>query len=155
VQIDIRPAVFDRYGTVGSGRVLIVDSDCPRCDEVVEFIEIIGGFETLCTRSAGAALTVATEFRPDFVLMNTDLSDLDCYQLASAFQQRAGLCRARLIALTAEIAATDRQAARLAGFEQFLTLPLQQTALERVLTGRSHRGLDRTSGHWHAGQLHF
>ena len=77
----------------------------------------------------------------------TDLSDLDCYQLASAFQQRAGLCRARLIALTAEIAATDRQAALSAGFEQFLTLPLQQTALERVLTGRSHRGLDRTSGH--------
>jgi len=37
--------------------------------------------------------------------MNTDLSDLDCYHLAAAFQQRAGLCQARLIALTAEIAA--------------------------------------------------
>jgi len=64
VQIDIRPAVVARYRTVGSGRVLIVDSDCPRCDEVVGFIQNLGGFETQCARSAHAALTVATEFQP-------------------------------------------------------------------------------------------
>ena len=137
MQIDFRPAVFNRYRPADSGRVLIVDTDWLRCDEVVGFIQDLGGFDTQCTRSAHAALTVATEFQPGVVLMNTDLSDLDCYQLASAFQQRAGLCHARLIALTSEIAAADRQAALLAGFEQFLTLPLQQTALLRVLTGRS------------------
>jgi CheY-like chemotaxis protein len=151
VQIDVRPAILNGYRPACSGRVLIVDSDGPRCDEVVGFIQTLGGFETLCTGSANGALTVATEFQPGVVLMNTDLSDLDCYHLASEFQQRAGLCQARLIALTAEIAATDRQAALLAGFEQFLTLPLQQAALVRVLTARSPRALDRTSGRSRTG----
>jgi CheY-like chemotaxis protein len=151
MQVDISPTESGRHRSVDCPRVLIVDTDFRRCEEVVAFIEGLGGFETACTHSAVAALTVATGFQPDIVLMNTDLSDLDCYQLASAFQQRAELCWARLIALTAQIAATNRQTALLAGFEQFLTLPLQQTALERVLMGRSHRGLDRVRGRRHAG----
>ena len=134
---------FDRCRRVDSSRVLIVDADCSECDEVAGFVQQLGGFATQCAYSADVALRIATELLPGFVLMNTDRRALDCYRLASMLHQRAGLHETRIIGLTGEIATVDRQVALAAGFEQFLTLPLRQAALEKILTCRSHRGLER------------
>jgi DNA-binding response OmpR family regulator len=107
-------------------------------------IQTIGQFETLFAHSSSDALTRASEFLPGFVLLNADLPQLQCYRLATMLHQRAALCDSRLIALTIEIASMDRHAALMAGFEQFLTLPLQPAALKSVLTRRSHRGPERS-----------
>ena len=124
-------------------RVLIVGPDQPLCDEVAGLVRRLGGFTLQCANSADMALSLAREFRPGFVLLNCDGLDLDCYQFASRLHQLAGLYETRIIGLTKEITTVDRQAALSAGFEQFLTLPLQRVAVEAVLTGNSHRGPDR------------
>ncbi len=134
---------FDRRRGVDSTRVLIVGADRAVCDEVAGSVRTLGGLEIQCAYSADVAVTVASEFLPGFVLLDSDGLDLDCYRLASELHQRAGLYEARIIGLTREIATVDRQAALAAGFEQFLTLPLRQAALVAVLTCRSHRGLQR------------
>ena len=134
---------FDGRRAVDSTQVLVVDADIARCGDVAEMIQTIGRLGTLLAHSSSDALTIASELLPGFVLLNTDLPQLECYRLATMLHRSAVLCDSRLIALTTEIASMDRGAALTAGFEQFLTLPLQQTALESVLTGRSHRGPER------------
>jgi len=138
-----RDLAFDRRRGVDSSRVLIVGADHSVCDEVAGTIQTLDGLEIQCAYCADVALRVATEFLPGFVFLDSDGVDLDCYRLASVLHQRAGLYEARIIGLTKEIATMDRQAALSAGFEQFLTLPLQQAALDAVLTRKSHRGLER------------
>jgi PleD family two-component response regulator len=137
-----RDAGFDRRRGVDSSRVLIVGADHSVCDEVAESVQTLG-LETQCAYSADVAVRVATEFLPGFILLDSDSLDIDCYRLASALHQHAGLHEARIIGLTREIATVDRQAAFSAGFEQVLTLPLRRAALEAILTGKSHRGLER------------
>lgn len=135
---------FDARRTVDSTRVLIVDTDNSRCNAIAEMVQTAGRLETLFAHSYSAALTIALESLPGFVLLNTDLPQLQCYHLATMLHQSAALCDSRLIALTTQIASMDRCAALTAGFEQFLTLPLEQAALKPVLTGRSHRGPERS-----------
>ena len=134
---------FNRSRTVDPARVLIVDADFSRCAGIAACVHIAGRFETRLAYSSGIALTVATDFFPGIVLINTDLPDLAGYSLAAALHRRCGLSQARLIALTTEIAATDRSQALAAGFEQYLTLPLQQPALERALLPGSPSGAQR------------
>jgi DNA-binding response OmpR family regulator len=139
----ITDLAFDRRRGVDSSRVLVVGSDQSVCEAVAGAIQKLGGFAVHRADSATAALKLAGEFRPGFVLLNCDGLDLDCYRFASMLHQLAGLHEIRIIGLTQEIATVDRQAALAAGFEQFLTLPLRLAALEAVLTGNSHRGPDR------------
>jgi DNA-binding response OmpR family regulator len=138
-----RDLAFDRRNGIDSSRVLIVGAEQPGCDEVARSVRRVRGFEVRCVNAADVALRVASEFRPGFVLLNADGLGFDCYRFASLLQQRPGLYETRIIGLTNEIATVDRQAALAAGFEQFLTLPLRQAALDAVLTGNSHRGPER------------
>jgi PleD family two-component response regulator len=131
---------FNRSRTVDPARVLIVDADFSRCASIAVGVHIAGRFETRLAYSSGIGLAIATDFLPGIVLINTDLPDLAGYSLASALHRRSGLSGARLIALTIEIAARDRSQALAVGFEQYLTLPLEQPALERVLLPGSLSG---------------
>lgn len=131
---------FNRSQTVDPARVLIVDADFSRCAGIAVCVHIAGRFETRLAYSSGIALAIATDFLPGIILINTDLPNLAGYSLASALHRRSGLSEARLIALTIEIAARDRSQALAVGFEQYLTLPLQQPALERVLLPGSLSG---------------
>lgn len=135
---------FDGRRTVDSTQVLVVDTNRSRCDDIAEMVQTIGPLESLFAKSSSDALTIASEFLPGFVLLNMDLPELECYRLATMLHQRAPLCDSRLIALTTDVTSMDRRAALIAGFEQFLTLPLQQAALKSVLMGRSHRGPERS-----------
>jgi CheY-like chemotaxis protein len=138
-----RDLSFDGRQSVDATQILIVDTDSSRCHDIAAMIQTIGQLEALVAHSSHDALTIAAECLPGFVLLNTDVTDLGCYRLATLLHQSAVLCDSRLIALTTDITSIDRRAALTAGFEQFLTLPLQQIALESVLTGRSHRGPER------------
>ena len=139
-----RDLSFDARQAVDSTQVLTVDTDQSRCRDIAAMIQMIGQLEAFVAHSGRDALRIAAECRPGFVLLNTDVTELECYRLATLLHQSAALCDSRLIALTADITSIDRRAAFTAGFEQFLTLPLQQVALESVLTGRSHRGPERS-----------
>ena len=116
-------------------RILIV-ADLAASTQISALVHSIGPFETRIASSADPALNIAHSFMPNLVLMSTDLPDLASYRLASALRWHSGLPSLRLIALTDDIASTDRGRALAAGFEQYLTLPVQQAALESALAPR-------------------
>jgi CheY-like chemotaxis protein len=116
-------------------RILIV-ADLAASMQISALVHSIGQFETRIASSADPALNIAHSFLPNIVLMSMDLPDLASYRLASALRWRSGLPSLRLIALTDDIPSTDRGRALAAGFEQYLTLPVQQAALESALVPR-------------------
>jgi CheY-like chemotaxis protein len=116
-------------------RILIV-ADQGISTQVATLVHSIGRFETRMACSADPALDIARSFLPNIVLMSTDLPGLAGYRLASALRWQSRLPSLRLIALTDNIPSTDRGQALAAGFEQYLTLPVEQAALESILISR-------------------
>ncbi len=114
-------------------RVLVIDADFGRSTRILVLVRAIGTFETRTASTAESAVQVAGDFLPNVVLLNTDLPHLAGYQLASALRWRSGLAGMRLIALTSDLAPIDRRRALEAGFEQYLTIPVQLSSLENVL----------------------
>jgi PleD family two-component response regulator len=128
-------------------RILIV-ADFSASVQIATLVHSIGRFETRMACSADAAMNIAGNFLPNIALVSTNLPDLASYHLASALRWHSRLSSLRLIALTDDIPSNDRRRAFEAGFEQYLTLPLQQAALESALVSRlgSHpRGRDLRS----------
>ena len=124
---------FSTHRTVDPSKILVVDPDLSRGAATAALVHSIGWFETRRACSARAALSIANDFLPGVILLSTDLPDLASYSLASTLHRHSVLSLARLIALTADISATDRGHALAAGFEQYLIFPVQQLALERIL----------------------
>jgi CheY-like chemotaxis protein len=116
-------------------RILIV-AELGTSIQIAALVHSIGQFETRIACSPDPALSIARQFLPNIVLMSTDLPDFASYHLASALRWRYRSPSLRLIALTDDIPGTDRRRALAAGFEQYLTLPVQQAALESALTPR-------------------
>jgi CheY-like chemotaxis protein len=116
-------------------RILIV-ADVATNIQIVALLHSIGRFETRFACSANAALSVAHCFLPNIALMSTDLPDLASYRLASALRWDSKFPALRLIALTDDIPGTDRGRTLAAGFEQYLSLPVQSAALKSALVPR-------------------
>jgi len=116
-------------------RILIV-ADLGTSIQIAALVHSIGRFETRIACSSHPALSIARHFLPNIVLMSTDWPDLASYHLASTLRWRDSAPSPRLIALTDDISGTDRGRALAAGFEQYLTLPIQQAALESALAPR-------------------
>jgi PleD family two-component response regulator len=121
--------------SVGPLRILIA-ADFSTSVQIAAQVHTIGQFDTRIACSADAALSTAGDFFPNIALISMNLPDLAGYRLASTLRWHVRLPSLRLIALTDDIPNTDRRRALAAGFEQYITLPVENAALEDVLACR-------------------
>jgi CheY-like chemotaxis protein len=77
---------------------------------------------------------------PDVALVDIGLPDMDGYEVARRLRERLPELKPRLIAVTGYGQEADKQRARLAGFEQHLTKPVDSVVLEQALGGRASPG---------------
>jgi CheY-like chemotaxis protein len=126
---------FHRELSVGPLRILIA-ADFGTSVQIAAQVHSIGQFDTRIACSADVALGIAGHFFPNIALISMNLPDLASYRLASTLRWHARLPSLRLIALTDDIPNTDRRRALAAGFEQYITLPVEKAALEGVLARR-------------------
>jgi CheY-like chemotaxis protein len=95
---------------------------------------------------ASEALDAVATFKPDVVLLDIGLPELDGYEVAQRL--RASGSTVRLIALTGYGQAEDVQRTRAAGFDAHLVKPVDFAALERAGCGaHRRRPHSRLSGH--------
>jgi CheY-like chemotaxis protein len=113
-------------------RILIIDdnSDSAMSEQI-----LLGfyGHEVAVAYSGSAGLELAREFRPEVVLCDIGLSDVDGYQVARQLKQDPATASARLIAVTGYGSDEDRQRCAEAGFALVLTKPVEPDELQRVL----------------------
>ena len=113
-------------------RVLIVDDNEDAANSLALILKL-GGHETASVYTAADALTRASVFRPDVVLLDIGLPGMDGYEVAQQMRELPGLKDIRLVAVTGYGRAEDRLRAREAGFDDHLVKPVEFAQLDRAL----------------------
>ncbi|MCB9881771.1 MAG: response regulator [Planctomycetes bacterium] len=94
------------------------------------------GYESDTVATGRAALEALEAGSYDLVLMDCRMPEMDGYQASRAIrerEQREGLPRATIIAMTANAMKGDREACLEAGMDDYVSKPVAREALERVL----------------------
>jgi CheY-like chemotaxis protein len=81
------------------------------------------------------ALALAEEFQPDAVVLDIGLAGNDRLRVARQLREIPGLETVLLVALTEPGTEGDRQRADAAGFDYYLTKPVDVAVLQELLTG--------------------
>jgi CheY-like chemotaxis protein len=113
-------------------RVLIVDDNEDAANSLALVLKL-SGHETASVYSAADALTHATEFKPDVVLLDIGLPGMNGYEVAQKMRELPGLRNVRLVAVTGYGRSDDRLRAREAGFDEHLTKPVEMAVLDQAL----------------------
>jgi PAS domain S-box-containing protein len=114
-------------------RILVVDDNVDAADSVAMLLDM-EGHQTRTVNTARAALLVAPEFKPDVVLLDIGLPEMDGYEVARRLrEQDGGARRMRLVAVTGYGQPADRERTRAAGFDEHLVKPVEPAVLHEVL----------------------
>ena len=101
-------------------KVLLVDDNADAVAVVAAWLKR-AGHEVHEARDGFAAAELARRLRPDFVFLDLGLPGLDGLAVARQLRADAQLARTRIIAMTGSGREDDREAAREAGFDQYLS----------------------------------
>ena len=112
-------------------RVVIVDDNRDAADSLAMLLRM-GHHEVLTVSLGQDALEAVRTFRPDLVLLDIGLPDLDGYEVARRL--RAAGYQSTLSAVTGFGQLEDRERARRAGFDYHLVKPVDPSALQSMLT---------------------
>ncbi|PSB02754.1 response regulator [Merismopedia glauca] len=116
-------------------RVVLVDDD-PDTRELLAFILKEYGAEAMVVASAGEVLTLLESFKPDILVTDIGMPDMDGYtllrQVRSLPPERGGQVPA--IATTAYARMEDRQQALTAGFQKHIAKPIDPSKLVAAIS---------------------
>lgn len=113
-------------------RVLLVEDNRDAAATLEEVLEG-WGHQVQCAPDGPAALQVAPGFRPEVVLLDIGLPQMDGYEVARRLRSEGRAEGAFLVALTGYAHAEHQTAAREAGFDHLLVKPVDLEQLQRLL----------------------
>ncbi len=112
--------------------MLVVDDNVDAADSLAMMLQIYGHRVRTAFDGEGALSAVRAE-RPDAVVLDIGLPQMDGYEVARRLRAEPGGERILLIALTGYGQAGDRQKAMGVGFDHHLVKPVDPAALQRLL----------------------
>lgn len=104
-------------------RVLVVDDNVDHVQMLALLLEDLG-HETEYAMSGRAALSAAQRFRPDVVLLDLGLPDMDGTGLCRQLKQELGFEHVRILVVTGSAREGDSERVVEAGCDQFLQKPV-------------------------------
>ena len=122
--------------SIPGARILVVDDNADAADSLGSLLQL-EGHTVVVTYTATDALTKLAEFKPDIVLLDIGLPEIDGYEVARRIRSSPDNRHVRLVALTGYGQAEDRQRAKASGFDAHLVKPVEFSSLQRVLAGRA------------------
>jgi CheY-like chemotaxis protein len=118
-------------------RILIVE-DNPRNLELAAVILELE-YEILEAENGKLGVAMARDKRPDLILMDLSMPELDGFGALKELRADSALARIPVVAFTAHAHQADRDAAQQAGFDAYVTKPVDADELlktvERLLGG--------------------
>jgi signal transduction histidine kinase/CheY-like chemotaxis protein len=126
-------------------RVMVVDDNVDAAQMLAALLEVQG--HAVCVEYDGrGALERARRERPDVLLLDIGLPDMDGYELARCLRGQPESAGATLVALTGYGQSQDRKEAEQAGFDHYLVKPADMDQVNDVLAEAAQaRNLDRPS----------
>ena len=122
-------------------RVLVVE-DNEKNMKLFREVLVASGYRTLEATTAGEAIDMASEQTPDLVLMDIQLPDLDGVEALQRLRADARTATIPVVALTAQAMQGDRERFLAAGFDGYVSKPVNVRDL--IATVRDH--CDRAAG---------
>ncbi len=115
-------------------RVLIIEDNPDVGRSLADVLSTIGHDVTVA-RDGSAGVSLAREMKPDVVICDVGLPDMNGYEVARALRQDEALRATRLIALSGYAQPEDRERARAAGFDVHLPKPAPIDELAELVGG--------------------
>jgi len=125
----------ERSGRINppSLRMLIVDDNRDAADSLAMLLRTTGN-EIRTAYDGLEALQTASEFRPEVVLLDIGLPNIDGHEVAQRIRREPWGARVCLIAITGWSDESDRARSRAAGFDHHLVKPLDTAHLAQLLS---------------------
>jgi PAS domain S-box-containing protein len=118
----------------GGRRVLLVDDNVDAM-EMMAFLLAEMGYEAYTTADATHIIELALARRPDVIVLDIGLPNVDGYEVARMIKRHPSLQSIRLVAHTGYGSPEDRRKALEAGFDAHLVKPAELDDLEKALQG--------------------
>jgi CheY-like chemotaxis protein len=115
-------------------RVLIVDDNRDAADTLGLLVEELGN-QVHVTYGGMQALDVAVAFRPDLMLIDLAMPDINGCQLVQRFRQIPAFARTKIVAITGHADQGHKTFAIKAGFDRVLFKPAPLKEIEELLAG--------------------
>jgi two-component system cell cycle response regulator DivK len=112
-------------------RILIVEDVDFNRDLLTQLLE--EEFEVIAAADGRAGIAAAERERPDLILMDLSLPVIDGWEATRRLKAHADLKTIPIIALTAHAMRGDEAKAKAAGCDDFLTKPIDEAVLFRML----------------------
>lgn len=112
-------------------KILIVEDLEVNVDLLIQLLE--DAYELITAEDGQEALTMAAQEQPDLILMDITLPLLDGYEVARLLKANSSLNHIPIIGLSAHAMSGDDQKALAAGFDDYLTKPLDEDLLFQKL----------------------
>jgi CheY-like chemotaxis protein len=122
--------------TVTKRHILIVDDNNDAADSLAMVLRM-AGHDVVTAYTANSALQAAAQMRPDVIVLDIGLPEMDGYELARKMRAQPALRGALLIALSGYGRDEDRQRGVEAGFDHHFTKPIDYQALNHVFENSS------------------
>lgn len=106
-----------------SARILVIE-DNPANIELMTYLLNASGYATLTAGDGEQGLRVAERERPDLIVCDIQMPSMNGYEVARAMKANDDLRRLPLIAVTAFAMVGDREKAVNAGFDGYVTKPI-------------------------------
>ena len=113
-------------------RVLVVDDDRDGADTLGMVVEELGS-QAHVTYGGTSALDVAAIFRPDLMLIDLAMPDMDGCRLVTSFRRIAAFAQTQIVAITGHADEGHKSLAMKAGFDKVLFKPVGLTEIRALL----------------------
>jgi CheY-like chemotaxis protein len=123
-----------------SRRILVVDDNADSADSLAMVLGL-DGHEVRAVYTGGHAIEQAQRFKPEVMLVDIGLPDLDGYEVARRIRALPALQSVCLVAVTGYGQDADKERAFAAGFAEHLVKPIEFPTLDRVLAKLSKTSL--------------
>jgi len=121
---------------VTAGERILVVEDNPKNMKLVRDVLQATGYRILEATTGGRAVELASEHRPDLVLMDIQLPDIDGVEALVRLRADERTAAIPVLALTAQAMEGDRERFLAAGFDGYVSKPVDIVAL--VATVKQH-----------------
>ena len=118
--------------------VLVVDDNRLNLELVTDVLEA-AGYEVRQAGSGPEALEAARRELPQIILMDIGLPEMDGYAVLRALRDNPRTAPVPVAALTAQAMAGDEQRALAAGFDGYITKPINTRSLPQTIAGMLER----------------
>jgi CheY-like chemotaxis protein len=117
------------------GALILIVEDNPYSLELMSYLLHAHGHEVRSARNGADAVRAADRDDPDLILLDLQLPDLDGYEVLRALRARPASSHVKIVAVTAVAMVGDRERTLAAGFDHYMSKPINPRTFVRELGG--------------------